>query len=130
MNVALTGRFINSYFSGSYPQIVCFLARTLAAAGHTVTIIHPPGEQSWFFDVKEYACKVPPRKAWMPDQHYDILIEVVWALKPEDRPNAADRVIQFFHYPPLFHDMESSVYMFNGNTRSFKGISGIWTFDI
>ena len=134
MKVGVTVRFQNSYFSGSPPQVALAIARAFQTAGHDVTLLHPSGEPSWFIDVQGFQATAPPRKAWSATQQqeqepYDTLIEVVWALSPEDRLRAAKRVIGFCHYPPVFHDMESCVYTWNPTQRSFKGLSALMTYD-
>lgn len=129
MRLGVTTRFQNSYFSGSIPQVACALSRALAYAGHDVTMLYPPGESDWFVDLQEHAVLCPRRKAWSCDQSYDILIEVAWSLSETDRTNVAPRVILFSHYPPIFYDMESSVYQWNPLIRNFKHITELWTYD-
>jgi hypothetical protein len=124
MRIGVTVRFQNSYFSGSVPQVACALAKTLSIAGHDVTLLYPSGEQSWFIDAK--SCQ-QTTAAWSSDQQYDTIFEVVWSLKPEDRANK--QVIGFVHHPPIFQDMESSVYSWNPAQRNFKNLSAMWTYD-
>ena len=47
----------------------------------------------------------------------------------KDRPTVAKKTILFAHYPPLFHDLESSVYQCNPTKRDFTNLHGIWTWD-
>jgi hypothetical protein len=129
MKVAITVRFQNSYFSGGTPQVACALSRALAASGHDVALIHPAGEADWFIDVKEYATLVAPRRAWDNSQRYDAVIEVMWELSPEDRAACAKQAIRFVHKPPMFTDLESSVYTCNPEQRSYKNLTSIWTYD-
>lgn len=128
MRIAITLRFINSYFSGAVPQQGLAIGRALTLAGHDVTYIYPPGETSWFIDV-ETAKSQFRREAWNKDQTFDIVIEVAWSLTPSDRVTIANHVVSFSHYPPIFFDMESSVYPSNPLMRSFENISAIWTYD-
>jgi hypothetical protein len=132
MKVGVTVRFQNSYFSGSIPQVACALARAAAAAGHDAHLLYPAGEADWFIDVKEFAAHVPRRVPFAgasAAEKYDTIVEVVWALTPEQRASAADRVIHFAHYPPIFNDTESSVYTWNPSVRNFTNIAAIWTYD-
>ena len=126
MKIGITVRFQNSYFSGSIPQVACALGRTFFLAGHDVTLLYPSGESAWFIDVPPSPLKTI---AWSKEQRYDTLIEVVWSLSAEERVAAAKQVIGFVHHPPIFHDMESSVYSWNPTQRSFKNLSALWTYD-
>ena len=126
MRIGVTVRFHNSYFSGSVPQVACALAKTLTLGGHDVTLLYPSGEPSWFIDVQSSQQKSAP---WSNDQRYDTIVEVVWSLSAEDRTTCAKQVIGFVHHPPVFHDMESSVYSWNPTQRSFKNLSALWTYD-
>ena len=130
MRIGITGRFQNSYFSGSAPQIACALARSLALE-HDVTLLYPKGEPSWFIDVPSHADRVPSRKEFTESlDQYDVLIEVVWAFSPEDRVRYGKHVINFVHRPPMFHDMESVCYQWNPVHKSYKNLSAIWTYDV
>ncbi len=130
MRIGITGRFQNSYFSGSAPQVACALARSLAI-DYDVTVLYPKGEPSWFIDVPGHADRVPKRKEFTESsEQYDILIEVVWALPPEERLRYGKQVINFSHRPPIFHDMESVCYQWNPVQRSYKNLSAIWTYDV
>ena len=129
MKIGVTVRFQNSYFSGSLPQVACAIARTLAQAGHDVTLLYPKEESNWFIDIAGHGQNLPPRKPWPIADHYDKIIEVVWQLTPEERKNSADQVIYFVHYPAVFYDMESTVYPWNPLKRSFTNLSAIWTYD-
>jgi hypothetical protein len=130
MRVAITGRFENSYFSGAITQVAVALSRAFVTAGHTVELLAPSGEKLWFIDCKDHEANVPIRKHFaIPDTPYDLLVEVVWSVPAQDRPKVAKKTIHFAHYPPLFHDMESSVYQCNPNKRDFTNLHGIWTWD-
>jgi GR25 family glycosyltransferase involved in LPS biosynthesis len=130
--IAITGRFQNSYFSGCIPQVAVALARAFQHAGHEVTLLRPENDPDWFVDVLEHKSNVPPRATLQPQPSeplYDILIEVGWSLKPDDRLKYAKQVFYFLHYPPVFHDMESSVYAWNNTVRDFKHVSALITYD-
>lgn len=132
MRIAITGRFENSYFSGAITQVAIALSRALTTGGHTVELLAPPKEVLWFIDCKEHAASVPIRKNYNLSDittPYDVLVEVVWNVSAQDRPKVAKKTILFAHYPPLFHDLESSVYQFNPAKREFTNLHGIWTWD-
>jgi len=90
MRVGVTVRFQNSYFSGTLPQIALSMGKAIQAAGHDVTYLHPPDDPAWFIDV--LTVKPTNIKAFSADQRYDLVVEVVWSLKPEDRA-AQPRVV-------------------------------------
>lgn len=128
--IGITGRFQNSYFSGSIPQVAISLARAFQIAGHDVTLIRPDDDPDWFIDVLEHRSKVPARATLSSiQQKFDILIEVAWSLPPEDRVKHANTIYYFMHYPPIFYDIESSVYVWNSIVRDFKNLSAIITYD-
>lgn len=129
MRIGVTVRFQNSYFSGSVPQVACALSRALADAGHEVRLLYPKGDSPWFIDVDEYKEDLPPRIEFVDTLQFDAVIEVVWQLSASQRKTVAPRVIGFIHYPPLFYDMESCVYMWNGSQRDFTNLTELWTYD-
>jgi GR25 family glycosyltransferase involved in LPS biosynthesis len=131
--IGVTGRFQNSYFSGSIPQVAIALARALQIAGHAVTLLRPSDDPDWFLDTQEHKTNVPPRatleKCDSQSQKFDLIIEVGWSLSPDDRLKYANKVFYFMHYPPIFYDMESSVYMWNSTVRDFTNIHAVVTYD-
>lgn len=130
MYIGITVRFINSYFSGSTPQVACAIARALSKE-HNVELVYPSNEQDWFIDNEKYSQLLPKRVPLGSNKKpYDFLIEVVWNLEPTLRKSIANHVIFFSYYPPIFYDMESSVYPVAKPSRNFKNISAIWTYDL
>lgn len=129
MKIGVTARFQNSYFSGSLPQVACSLACTFAQAGHDVTLLYPEGDPAWFIDVPSLAARMPPRKSNKTLDSYDIVLEVVWQLTPDQRKTHTKQTIYFAHYPAVFYDMESSVYQWNPLRRNFQNLSAIWTYN-
>jgi len=131
MKVGITVRFLNSYFSGGIPQVACSLAKALQTANHDVTLLYPKGEQDWFMDVKGLKETLPKRAPWDPTStdRYDAVFEVVWSFPEADRLKVATHRILWAHQPPVFHDIESSVYQWNATQRSFKNLTAIATYD-
>jgi len=126
MRVGVTVRFQNSYFSGTLPQLGLSIGKAIQAAGHEVTYLHPPGDPTWFIDVP--STRPTNIRAFSEEQRYDLVVEVVWSLKAEDRA-AQPRVVLLAPYPATFYDMESSVYQWNPTVRNFQNLKAIWTFD-
>lgn len=129
MRIGITARFQNSYFSGCSPQNAVILGKVLQKMGHEVTLLKPAEDPDWFIDVKEEGSKAPKRLTWDVSQFYDLIVEVTWNLKADQRPKAATRVAMFQHYSPIFYDMESSVYVFNPTVRDFTNLTEIWTWN-
>lgn len=134
MRIAVTCRFQNSYFSGGLPQVAVLFGKALVAAGHEVTLLYPKGDRDWFIDVEALKAAAPPRQEVGEDMlgmqdRWDMVLEVAWSFPAEVRPRVADRIALFQHHPPMFHDMESSVYPFNNAKRDFVGVHAIWTWD-
>ena len=135
MRVGVTCRFQNSYFSGATPQVAVVLAKALHALGHDVRILYPKGEAAWFVDIPEEGTRCPKREEWSPETAsftegpLDLLVEVAWFVPEQYRQRMAKRIALFHHYPPLFHDMESSVYPFNPTHRDFTCVTEVWTWD-
>jgi hypothetical protein len=102
------------------------MGKAIQAAGHDVTYLHPPDDPAWFIDV--LTVKPTNIKAFSAEQRYDLIVEVVWSLKPEERA-AQSRVILLAPYSATFYDMESSVYQWNPTVRNFTNLHAIWTFD-
>jgi GR25 family glycosyltransferase involved in LPS biosynthesis len=128
--IGITGRFQNSYFSGSIPQVAVSLASAFQSSGHDVTLIRLESDPDWFIDVLEHKSNVPKRCLLSQNQEmFDVLIEVGWSLSAEDRVKHAKQVFYFIHYPPVFHDMESSVYAWNSTVRDFTNVAAIMTYD-
>ena len=128
MRIGITCRFQNSYFSGSSPQIACTLAKVFQSLGHSVTLLYPNGDKSWFIDANEES-KQFTTKEWNTESEdtYDMAVEVTWSFPADKRPSVAKRVVYFQHYPPAFSDMESSVYMHNPMRRDFTNVTECWT---
>ncbi len=82
-------------------------------------------------DVKGLKETLPKRSPWDPTsaERYDAVFEVVWSFPEADRPRVATHRILWAHQPPVFHDIESSVYQWNATQRSFKNLTAIATYD-
>jgi GR25 family glycosyltransferase involved in LPS biosynthesis len=80
-----------------------------------------------FIDAASFQlCK---RVAFTADQRYDLIVEAVWGLTPQDRQTCAKHVVLFMPYAPIMYDMESCVYQWNPTVRNFQNLSAIWTYD-
>lgn len=133
MRIAITCRFQNSYFSGALPQVAVILGRAFKTLGHDVVLVYPKGDSTWFVDFAGMAAEHPPTQEWREDlvtQPWDLVVEATWSFPAAIRPQIAKRYALFHHYPPIFHDMESTVYPFNPMHRDFTNATECWTWDL
>lgn len=130
MRIGITCIFQGSYFSGSIPQVAIALSRAFQSVGHDVNLLRLSNDPDWFIDVHEHKDKVPKRCVLDSSiQQFDVIIEVAWSLSSSDRTMYAKQVYFFMHYPPIFNDIESSVYMGNPSIRDFSNVYAIMTYD-
>jgi GR25 family glycosyltransferase involved in LPS biosynthesis len=128
MRIGITAFFRGSAFSGSLPQVAVYLSRALTEMGHIVEFVIPQDSDDWFIDCQEAAiCKRVKIETGAALVTYNLLIEVVWHLPPSFRAKVADKAVMFFHYPPVYYDIESSVYPMSSLNRDFTEIDAIWT---
>jgi len=128
MRIGITAFFRGSAFSGSLPQVAVYLSKALTDMGHIVEFVIPQDSDDWFIDCLEAAtCKRVKIETGAALVTYNLLIEVVWHLPPSFRTKIADKTVMFFHYPPVFYDIESSVYPMASLNRDFTSVNAIWT---
>jgi GR25 family glycosyltransferase involved in LPS biosynthesis len=129
MRIGLTTFFKGSAFGGALPQVALYMAKGLKAAGHEVELIIPADSADWFTDCRALQAGYCVKR--MVDgvqlQTYNLIIEVVWFLPVGMRSQLAQKTVMFYHYPPVFYDIESSVYPVATQTRNFEGLAAIWT---
>ena len=105
------------------------MAKALKASGHEVEFIVPADSADWFIDCR--ALQTSYRVRRMVDgeqiQTYNLIIEIVWFLPVGMRSQLAQKTVMFYHYPPVFYDIEGSVYPVATQTRNFEGLAAIWT---
>ena len=128
MRIGITAFFRGSAFSGSLPQVAVYLSRVLTGLGHEVEFVIPQDSDDWFIDCSGAAlCPRVKLESGKNIQMYNLLIEVVWFLPPDIRLNLAQKTAMFYHYPPVFYDIEGSVYPLSALNRDFTGVDVIWS---
>jgi len=129
MRVGITTIFKGSAFGGALPQVALYLARALKAIGHEVEFIVPADSASWFIDCQSLKETIPviSLQNGAELKTYSLVIEVVWFLPDEVRRQLAQKIVMFYHYPPVFYDIENSVYPISALPRTFNGIHAVWT---
>jgi hypothetical protein len=131
MRVGLTTIFNGSSFGSGLTQTAFFLAKAFKEAGHTVEFILPADSDDWFTDCKNLGGTIPVVKM-APGSNitkFDLVVEVVWYLPADIRRQLASKIAMFYHYPPIFYDIENSVYPISTLVRSFENIDCVWTWD-
>ena len=129
MRIGVTNLFKGSAFSGAMPQVAVYLAYALKELGHDVEYVIPGDSDDWFVDCLSLAKDIPITKLINNSklQTYHLIVEVVWFLPPDLRKQLTQRSAMFYHYPPVFYDIESSTYPLSSQTRDFTGLNCIWT---
>jgi hypothetical protein len=129
MRIAVTTIFRGSAFAGALPQVAFYLARALRSIGHDVNLLTNVESDAWFIDCQDARKEIPvvQLKEGASIQTYDLIVEVVWYLHADLRRVLATQVVMFYHYPPVFYDIECSVYPIITQPRNFEGLTGIWT---
>jgi GR25 family glycosyltransferase involved in LPS biosynthesis len=99
--------------------------------GHTVRFISPVGNPNQFIEItellrqKNIVCSSIDSFV-QTKQQFDILFEISFYTPENLRLQIAKRCIIWFHNPPVFSDMESSVYFFSNFIRKMTNISEVW----
>jgi len=128
MRIGVTNLFKGSAFGGALPQVALYMATAFKAAGHDVTFLIPTESDDWFIDCA--ACKDIPSVKLAEGvrlETFDFVVEVVWFLPFSLRAQIAKKVVMFYHYSPVFYDIESSTYPLATLVRDFTGVSAVWT---
>jgi len=103
------------------------MGKALQEGGHDVSLLHPPNESNLFVDAGSFElCKRVPFSSSL---RYDLIIEAVWGLTPQDRKTCANHVVLFCPYAPIMYDTESCVYQWNPTIRNFENLAALWTYD-
>ena len=99
--------------------------------GHTVRFISPAGNPNQFIEIaellrqKKIVCSSID-SFMQSKQQFDILFEISFYTPDNLRTQIAKRCIMWFHNPPVFNDMESSVYFYSNFIRKMTHISEVW----
>ena len=130
MRIGVTNLFKGSAFGSALPQVALYLATALSSAGHKVSFIIPSESDEWFVDCASCNTEAIPIIKLVEGvslEIFDLVVEVVWFLPAALRPQIAKKVVMFYHYAPVFYDIESSTYPLATQVRDFTGIFGLWT---
>ena len=134
MRVGITTDLRYSLFSAGHGNTCFSVAKVLQAMNFEVIFLHRQEGADWWEDVdglKESA----PKRHFIGDflkstDLLDLVIEVAFLLKPEERSKIAKRSVWYNRKPSLFSDIESTVYANKPEGRNLVGLSGIWVSDL
>lgn len=131
MHIGITTIFNGSAFGGPLPQVAFYMAKAFKKAGHDVEFIVPADSDEWFIDCLSLKDEFKALKL-IPGtriERFDLIVEVVWYLPPDVRRELSNKTVMFYHYPPVFYDIENSVYPVSALIRSFSNVDAVWTWD-
>jgi GR25 family glycosyltransferase involved in LPS biosynthesis len=129
MRIGVTTLFRGSAFGGAQAQVALYMALALKDAGHNVEFLISEESDDWFTDCADLASRIPILKIknGIHILNFNLIIEIGWFLPAELRKKISQRSVMFYHYPPVFYDIESSTYPLSGLPRDFNGIDALWT---
>ena len=131
MLIGLTVLGTDSIFAKGCNRTAVAFAFWCSKNGHSVTLISPSDVKNPFnelestFKEKNIKCQFL-EEVISSKQKFDFIFEIAWFIPEGLRLQIANKHIIWFHQPPLFNDMESSVYFFNNFIRSVKNVSEVW----
>lgn len=109
MRVGVTLTVQSSTFSGGVNTSAIFLAYLLKDLGYSPIFVNNT-TQEWFIDNPEIGQKFGCQTFSPTMEKFDLLFECGWHLSAADRAVVASKVIVVVRRPPLFTDLESTVY--------------------
>ena len=131
MLIGLTVLGTDSIFAKGCNRTAVAFALWCSKNGHSVTLISPSDVKNPFnelestFKEKNIKCQYLEEVISLK-QKYDFIFEIAWYIPEALRLQIANKHIIWFHQPPMFNDMESSVFFFNNFIRSVKNVSEVW----
>ena len=124
-----------SVFSSGVTPFALNLYKYLEEFGHSVTLLNTGnGLKNWYDDctLLESAFKVvscDSLKKTLPENKYDLIIDIDGGLDGEFRRKIAEKVVVFIRKPAILTDIESIVYPANKAPRSIDDVDAIWVYD-
>jgi GR25 family glycosyltransferase involved in LPS biosynthesis len=133
MKIGITVNFQFSFFSSGNPQTALALGEIYRVQGHDVVFVNT-GEagKTWWDDIQTM------KSAWdsvdaanaAEAQHFDCVIEVGNLLLTEkQRTDKKAKYVWLCRKPPIFNDIESSLFPFTLSGRNLTGVSEVWAYE-
>lgn len=131
MLIGLTVLGTDSIFAKGCNRTAVAFALWCSKNGHTATLISPSDCKNPFTELDATFKEKNIKCSFLEDvisakQTFDIIFEISWFIPEALRLKISKKHIIWCHQPPLFNDMESSVYFFNNFIRSVKHVSEVW----
>ena len=131
MLIGLTVLGTDSIFAKGCNRTAVAFAMWCSKYGHTATLISPSDCKKPFTEIESTFKEKNIQCSFLEDvisskQVFDIIFEISWFIPEALRLKISKKHIIWCHQPPLFNDMESSVYFFNNFIRSVKHVSEVW----
>ena len=131
MLIGLTVLGTDSIFAKGCNRTAVAFAFWCSKNGHTATLISPSDCKNPFTELESTFKEKNIQCSFLEDvisakKVFDIVFEISWFVPEALRLKLSKKHIIWFHQPPLFNDMESSVYFFNNFIRSVKNVSEVW----
>jgi len=131
MLIGLTVLGTDSIFAKGCNRTAVAFAMWCSKYGHTATLISPSNCKNPFGELESTFKEKNIQCSFLEDvisskEVFDIIFEISWFIPEALRLKISKKHIIWFHQPPLFNDMESSVYFFNNFIRSVKNVSEVW----
>ena len=131
MLIGLTVLGTDSIFAKGCNRTAVAFAFWCSKNGHTATLISPSDCRNPFTELESTFKEKNIQCSFLEDvisskKVFDIVFEISWFVPEALRLKISKKHIIWFHQPPLFNDMESSVYFFNNFIRSVKNVSEVW----
>jgi hypothetical protein len=135
MRVGITADLRYSLFSAGHGNACFSIAKILEAMKYEAIFIDRKEGCDWWDDV-ETLKEGAPKRVFLGDflsgkeGPLDLVIEVAFNLKPEERQKVTKWTVWYNRRPSLFSDIESTVYANRPEGRNLDGISAIWVAEL
>lgn len=135
MKIGITVNFQFSFFSAGNPQTALALGEIYRVQGHEVVFVNT-GEagKTWWDDIQTmksaWASVEAANAAEAKGEQFDCVIEVGSLLLTEkQRGGLAKKSVWLCRKPPIFNDIESSLFPFTLSGRNLAGVSEVWVYE-
>ena len=135
MRVGITTDLRYSMFSAGHANASFSVARILESLNYDVFFVHKQEGFDWWDDVHSLK-ETAPKRIFLGDlltaamKPLDLMVEIAFNLKPEERKKVTKRAVWYNRKPGLFTDIESTVYANKPEGRDLDGICAIWLADL
>lgn len=135
MFLGITVLGTDSVFAKGVNRTAIALAMCFQQMGHSVTLIHSNKLQTAFAELRDILNdkninNISIEEFISNKKRYDLTIEVAWYVPEDMRKTISRKSVMWFHTPPLFNDMEGSIYTSQTLLRKMTHIDEVWMPDV